>query len=141
MEATTVVENTVTIWTFFPEILTAIVAVLSGLLSYHASSKKCKADIASLRESNAHDIERLMKQHEIDLASLERKHQMELEKLREEHRLKLEEQKQQMEGQLGADMMKEMLGAAFSTPEVKQAMGQSLAGAIHPRTNNGRGKR
>lgn len=141
METTTFVKNTVTIWTYLPEILTAAVALLSSWLSYCASSKKCKADIASLRESNAHDIERLMKQHEIDLAALERKHGMELEKLREEHRLKLEEQKQQMEGQLGADMMKEMFGAAFSTPEVRQAMGQSLAGAIHPRTPNGRGKR
>ena len=60
------------------------------------------------------------------MASLERKHEMELEKLREEHRLKLEEQKQQMEGQLGADMMKEMLGAAFSTPEVKHAMPHAM---------------
>ena len=141
METTTVVKNTVTIWTFFPEILTAAVAILSSWLSYRASSKKCKADIASLRESNAHDIECLMKQHEIDLAALERKHEMELEKIREEHRLKLEEQKQQMENQLGADMMKGMLGAAFSTPEVKQAMGQSLAGAINPRPSNRRGKR
>jgi len=141
MEANDALENAVTIWTYFPEILTAAVAILSSWFSYHAASKKCKADIASLKESNAHDIERLMKQHEIDLVALERKHEMELEKLREEHHLKMEEQKAQMESQMGADMMKELFGAAFSTPEVKRAMGQSLAGAINPNANNGRGRR
>lgn len=58
-------------------LVSCIPAVITGIITYMTASRKTKADIDKLQESNKHDIEKLMKQHEVDIESLKEKQQLE----------------------------------------------------------------
>ena len=75
---------------YLPYIVSIFVAIISGAASYFAAAKKCKSDMNVLKESNSHEIDRLMQQHKLDIDSLERKHQMEIEKMELAHKHQLE---------------------------------------------------
>ena len=75
---------------YLPYIVSIFVAIISGAASYFAAAKKCKSDMNALKESNSHEIDRLMQQHKLDIDSLERKHQMEIEKMELAHKHQLE---------------------------------------------------
>lgn len=57
---------------YLPYIVSVLVALISGIASYLAADKKCRADMKALKESNTHEINRLMEQHRLDIDSLER---------------------------------------------------------------------
>lgn len=114
-----------------------IPSVLSGLLSFFVSSKSFKNEINKLKESNKHEIEKLMKQHQIDIESLKEKHKLEIESKEKEHDLKIEEMKvkneQEMlmkEKELSNSILYPIIGKfaegvvqdAISSPEVKSEL-------------------
>ena len=55
--------------TYLPYIVSVVVAIISGVFSYMQASRKCRTEIDSLKESNKHEIERLMQQHKLDIES------------------------------------------------------------------------
>ena len=111
---------------YLPYIVSILVAIISGAASYFAAAKKCKSDMNALKESNSHEIDRLMQQHKLDIDSLERKHQMEIEKMELEHRHQLELKQKELENALGGSVINTMVDAMMKTPEAKQAMGQAF---------------
>ena len=54
-------------------LVSCVPAIITGIISYLTANKKAKAEIATLQESNKHEIEKLMKQHEVDIESLKEK--------------------------------------------------------------------
>lgn len=52
--------------------------------------KKVQQDIDILKESNKHEIEKLMNQYKLDMDSLIEQHKMELEKIEKEHQNKIQ---------------------------------------------------
>jgi ActR/RegA family two-component response regulator len=75
---------------FLPYIITVLVAIITGYISYATATKKSKTGLEALRMSNQAEIEKLMSQHKLDLEALERKHEMGIEKMNLEHGHKLE---------------------------------------------------
>jgi hypothetical protein len=67
-----------------------VVAILSGIGSFIASTKKAKQELKTLEEKNRHELEKLMKQHEIDIEALKEKHKLEMEKVASDHKNKFE---------------------------------------------------
>ena len=66
-------------------------AAIIGFITYLVATKIAKSEIDALKESNRHEISKLMmKQHEIDIESLNEKHKLELEKSELEQRHKIE---------------------------------------------------
>ena len=82
----------------------------------------------ALKESNAHEINRLMEQHKLDIDSLERKHKMEIEKMELEHKYQLELRSKDAENAMGSNLLNTVVGAAMQTPEARQMMGQAWRG-------------
>lgn len=113
---------------YLPYIVSILVALISGIMSYLASAKKCRTDMNTLKESNAHEINRLMKQHKLDIDSLERKHKMEIEKMELEHKYQLELKSKDAENTMGSDLLNTVVGAAMQTPEARQMLGQAWRG-------------
>lgn len=71
-------------------LVSSIPAIITGIITYLTTNKKAKTQIASLVESNKHDLEKLMKQHEIDIEALKEKYQLEADKSEQEHRHKMQ---------------------------------------------------
>ena len=111
---------------YLPYIVSILVAVITGVMSYLASAKSCRTELKALQESNKHEINRLMEQHKLDIDSLERKHQMEIEKMELEHRHQIELKQKEMESAFGGQLLTSVVDAAMNTPEARQAMGQAF---------------
>ncbi len=111
---------------YLPYIVSVLVAIITGVISYCSARAKSKAEIQSLQKSNEHEISKLMQQHKLDLDALERKHEMEIEKINLEHQHQLELLLKEAENKMGADLIQSMLGEAMKTPEARQAMGQAF---------------
>ena len=111
---------------YLPYIVSILVAIITGLMSYLAAAKSCRTELKSLQESNKHEINRLMEQHKLDIDSLERKHRMEIEKMELEHRHQLELKENEMKNAIGGQLLSSMMDVAMRTPEAKQAMGQAI---------------
>ena len=119
---------------YLPYIVSVIVALISGFTSFVVSTKKNKADMKALQESNVHEINRLMEQHKLDIDSLKQKHEMEIERMELEHKHQMELKNKEAENAMGSDLLNTVIGAAIQTPEAKQAMGQAFRGqAPHKR--------
>lgn len=116
---------------YLPYIVSVVVALISGIGSYIAAAKKCHSDMNALKESNAHEIKRLMEQHKLDIDSLEREHKMEMEKLELEHKHQLEMKDKEMETSMGSSIINTMMDAAMKTPGAQQAMSE----AFKPQSN------
>lgn len=113
---------------YLPYIISVLVALISGIASYFAAARKCRADMKVLKESNAHEINRLMEQHKLDIDSLELKHKMEIEKMELEHKYQLELKSKDAENAMGNNLLNTVVGAAMQTPEARQMMGQAWRG-------------
>lgn len=111
---------------YLPYIVSILMAIITGITSYLAASKKSKTYLKALQESNTHEINRLMEQHKLDIDSLERKHQMEVEKMEMEHRHQLELKDKEMQNALGERFINGLMDVTLKTPEVKQAIGQAF---------------
>ena len=119
---------------YLPYIVSVLVALISGIASYLASAKKCQSDMKALKESNAHEINRLMEQHKLDIDSLERKHKMEIEKMELEHKYQLELKSKDAENTMGSHLLNTVVGAAMQTPEARQMLGHAWRGQIAEKT-------
>lgn len=81
-------------------LIAAIPAIISSIGTYFAASKNFKTSLATLEESNRHDIERLMEQNRLDIDALKEKHKMELENKEKDHLYKLEIMEKEHENEL-----------------------------------------
>jgi len=113
---------------YLPYIVSVLVAIISGLASYLAAARKCKADMKVLKESNIHEINCLMEQHKMDIDSLERQHKLEIEMMELKHKHQLELRSKEAENAMGSELLSTMVGAAMQTPEARQAIGQAFRG-------------
>lgn len=105
---------------YLPYIVSVLVALISGIVTYSVAIKNVKGSLESVKEANRHDIDKLMEQHKIDIDSLERKHEMELEKINLEHQLQMERSQKEFEHQFGGNMMNTMISEAMKMPEIRQ---------------------
>ena len=113
---------------YLPYIVSVLVALITSFASYFAAERKCRTDIKSLEESNAHEINRLMEQHKLDINSLERKHEMEMEKMELKHKHQLELKSKEFENAMSNELINTLVKAAMQTPEARQAFGQAFQG-------------
>lgn len=113
---------------YLPYFVSILVAFISGIMSYLAAARKCRADMKALKESNTHEINRLMEQHKLDIDSLERKHKMEIEKMELEHKHQLELKSKEAESAMSSSFVSTVMSAAMQTPEARQMMGQAWRG-------------
>lgn len=120
---------------YMPYIVSVILAIISGLVSYFTSARKSKSEISALKEANQHDLNKLMKQHKLDIDSLERKHQMEIEKMELEHKHVLELKQKELETNLSSSMVSNLMESVMQTPEAKRAMGQAFNSNIGRKRN------
>lgn len=103
-----------------------IVALLASIITYFSAIKKSKSDLKALRESNQHEIEKLMQQHKLDLDALERKHEMEKEKMEIEHKHQLEIKNTEMENQMGSSLINATLAEIMKAPQIQKEIGQAF---------------
>ncbi len=127
-------------------IITAVAAIIPAIISYFVARYQGKTDIKKLSESSKIEIDRLVKQHEINLESLKEKHRLEMEAKDKEHEYKLEilqkehenemirkekeledGVKYQAAGNAANALINGIIGSAFSSTEVKDVIGGSLA--------------
>ncbi len=121
-------------------IQTLLIAFIPALGSFIATVIVARIQIKSLKEQNAHDLEKLMKQHEIDIENLKAKHALEMEAKErdQQHQLELQEKehdnamlKLQKEGEniAAAEGIKgvlNMVGNIVATPEGQKLLGDSI---------------
>ena len=112
-------------------LVSCIPAVITGIVTYMTASRNAKTQIASLQESNKHEIEKLMKQHEIGIDNLKETHKLELERKQQEHDLKIKEMKiecdneilkheKELENQAKYGVMGDLFKGMFNSPELKK---------------------
>ena len=94
---------------YLPYIVTVLCAITSGITSYIAARIKSKSD-----------IQKLMKQHELDLEKEREKLAMEKEKMELEFKYQSELKKQEVENQVGADLI-----ATVTKEYMRSAAGQA----------------
>lgn len=121
-------------------IQTLLIAFIPAAVSFVATVVVARIQIKSLKEQNAHDIEKLMKQHEIDIENLKAKHALEMDAKDKEHQYQLELQqkdhdnamlKLQKEGENlaaaeGIKGLLNMVGSIAATPEGQKMLSDSL---------------
>lgn len=108
---------------FWQTLLTACIpAIFTGIGSLIIANKSTKFELNSLKEQNAHDIEKLMKQHEIDIEALKEKYRLEAEAKEKEHQYKLELLQKESENTLTKDLMLQFM----AMPEVKNQISQGI---------------
>lgn len=120
---------------YMPYIVSIVVAIITGLASYFAASKKSKIELKALKESNEHEINRLMEQHKLNIDSIERAHQLELEKMELEHSHQLELKNKEIENLLTNNLLSSILDSAMKTPGMQQMIEKSFQKAIGPEEN------
>ena len=130
-------------------IITTLTAIIPAIISYFVARYQGKTDIKKLSESSKNEIDRLIKQHEINLESLKEKHRLEMDAKEREHEYKLEilqkehenemirkekeledNVKYQAAGNAANALITGIIGSAFSSDEVKEAIGSSLAESL-----------
>lgn len=87
-------------------------------------------DIQALKESNEHEIEKLMKQHEVDLDNLKETHKLEMEKLEAEHRYSLELASSNAQNEMTTQLIGSMVGNVMSAPQMRDFLVKSLTDSI-----------
>lgn len=107
-----------------PYVVSIVVAIITSLFAYLGANKKSKTDINSLKESNNHEIEKLINQHKMNIDAIERQHELEKEKMQMEHQHKLEIMKTQTVNDLGTNILNNM--DLFNIPEVKEMVSKAL---------------
>lgn len=110
-----------------PYIISIVVAIVSGGISYAAACKKAKAELETLKTANAHDLQKLMEQHKLDLDALKKKHEMELEKINLEHAHQMEIKQMEFNSQLGNGMLTEMM----KMPVIREAITKGMQSSMH----------
>lgn len=140
-------------------IVTAIAAIIPAIISYFVARYQGKTDIKKLSESSKNEIDRLIKQHEINLDSLKEKHRLEMDAKEREHEYRLEilqrehenemirrekeledSVKYQAAGNAANALITGIIGSAFSSDEVKDAIGGSLAESLQQVKNGTKSK-
>lgn len=100
-------------------------SIVTGLLSFWASSKDSKTRIETIEEQNKADIEKLIQQNKVDIESLKEKHRLEMEKKDKEyqhqielinlqHKNELQKDEENVKNQMTANVIGGLLGGIFS---------------------------
>lgn len=94
-----------------------LVAVITGLLSYFASSAKSRKDIQQVKIENDALLQRMREQHHADLEKIEKEHNITLEKTRAEFELKIASYDKEKESDVKYSVMESFMKQALSDPE------------------------
>lgn len=113
-----------------PYIVSIIASIASGISSYLVARNKSASDIQTLKESNEHEIEKLMKQHEVDLDNLKETHKLEMEKLEAEHRYSLELANSNAQNEMTKQLIDSMVGNVMSAPQMQDFLVNSLTDSM-----------
>lgn len=86
--------------TYLPYVATVLCSLISGFVSFYAARRQSKAE-----------LEKLQKQHDLDV-----------EKMELEHKYQLELKQKEIENQLGANLVSEVM----KMPQVRQQLAQGV---------------
>lgn len=110
-----------------PYIVSIIAAIISGISSYLVAHNKSASEIQTLKETNEHEIEKLMKQHEVDLDNLKETHKLEMEKLEAEHRYSLELANSNAQNEMTKQLMGSMVGNMMAAPQMQDFLMKAIS--------------
>ena len=116
--------------TIAPYIVSIIASIASGISFYLVARNKSASDIQTLKESNEHEIEKLMKQHEVGLDNLKETHKLEMEKLEAEHRHSLELANSNAQNEMTKQLMGSLVGNLMAAPQMQDLFANALANSI-----------
>jgi len=94
-----------------------LVAVVTGLLSYFASSMKSNKDVQKLKIDNDAQLQRLREQHQAELQKIEVEHTASLERMRTEFEIKIASYSSEKESDVKYAILESFLKQAISDPD------------------------
>jgi|GEM_PF-5351041 len=103
-----------------------LVAVVTGLLSYLASSMKSNKDVQKVIIDNEAQMQRLREQHQAELARIEVEHTANLEKMRTEFEMKIASYSSEKESDVKYAILESFLKQAISDPDSASKSFQGL---------------
>lgn len=112
---------------YLPYIISILVALISGVVSYAAACKKAKAELEVVRAESEHDLNKLMEQHKLDLDAIRKKHELEIEKINLEHKHQMELKQMELNSQLGNGLISEFM----KMPAVREEVTKGIKSSMH----------
>lgn len=113
-----------------PYIVSVLVAVITGFISYITSRVKAKTDIRTLQEQNKHELERLMHQHALDIESLEKQHKFEIDRLELEHKHNMEYKQKEQESSILNGVLQSTFSEVLRTPDAHKLISEAIKSRI-----------
>ena len=93
-----------------------LVAVVTGLLSFIASTVKSHYDMQNVKLENKVQMQRMKEQHQVDLEKIEKEHIVALEKMKTEFELKLATYDSTKEADVKYSFMEKIIDQAIKDP-------------------------
>ena len=93
-----------------------LVAVVTGLLSFIASTVKSHYDMQKVKLENKVQMQRMKEQHQVDLEKIEKEHIVALEKMKTEFELKLATYDSTKEADVKYSFMEKIIDQAIKDP-------------------------
>lgn len=93
-----------------PYLITLVVAVVSGFISYFSAIKKCKLD-------NEVKIKEIQEQHKLDLDNQKEMFKLEIEKINLQHQNEIEKIKLESQSQLTNNLTSTLLNSILAKPD------------------------
>ncbi|HJJ43448.1 MAG TPA: hypothetical protein O0X69_04135 [Methanocorpusculum sp.] len=116
-------------------LISALPALIAGIVSYIVSNNKAKSDINTVKEQNENDLNKLLTQHNNDLESLIATHKLDIEKkdLDYQYQSKILENtaKYQATNNITAELLPQLLAMMLANPEVKGELEKKMAESLH----------
>lgn len=81
-------------------LISAVPALLTGIISYLAAAKKANIEIKSIQEQNKADIEKLIEQNKVNIKELQEKYKLESDLKEKEYAHQIELLKIQNQGEM-----------------------------------------
>lgn len=103
-------------------LVSAVPAVIAGVVSYLGSMKKASTSLKEVQEKNKHELKKLMEQHKIDLDSLKEKHKLDLEMIERQHQHELTMKDKEMQGVIAQQVLKPMFEMFMNNPDVQSEL-------------------
>ncbi len=94
-----------------------IVAIVSGVLSFLASTTSTNKEIKKIKIENESQMQRMKEQHRDELERLEKENHLEIDRMKSEFELKIAEYSKTKETDVQYDFMQTMLTEAIRNPE------------------------
>ena len=97
-----------------------LVAVVTGLLSFIASTVKSHYDMQKVKLENKVQMQRMKEQHQVDLEKIEKEHIVALEKMKTEFELKLATYDSTKEADVKYSFMEKIIDQAIKDQQMQR---------------------